>query len=1025
MSLFVEDDDDVTEQQQQLLEQQDFDQRAERLNPLQSHISQTSTRTNSITKDPEDQPQYPVVYDEDESVPIYPEREVNSTLNLRFQQEIMEEMLSKDSLLILGRGLGWETITANLLFSLSAPFIQLNKRQNTKSLILLLNAKDHEIIRLKEEIDDLNWLNDETNQCKFTSIAGDATSTKRRNIYADGGIISISPRVLIVDILSGTINVNEITGLFILHADRIRETSNDAFIINVYRDQNEWGFIKALSDEPESFRGFTPLQTRLKILRLSNVTLWPRFHVTVTQSILYHKKKDSRLLVTEINTKLSYKMNKIQAALLSCIQACLGELKRHNPTLATEYWDMENIHDPDFIGIIRNSLDSQWHRLTFTTKQLLNDIDLLINLLTDLVTLDSVSFYQIVKNILDTNLKQQIVGLNRSMSPWLNLDESHTVIGYAKERALGQSNGEYLLEELPKWSQLGQLIDDIYHEKSMSNYDQDSGRILIMCSSRKIANQLNRLLSSMKEVKRGDYKFFSFRSYMIDKLKDYLHFKEVSKLVKKISTDLDKEEEEGNETKNNEESEINISKTFSRNGQPISKRRRTRGASVAARVNQLHSIGGDSNEESTEKEDDLINQMIADEELENQQILQDNGIIEQTYPEDFEVIEAFDTNTLDFEWINPNDQILIQVYNDKQDTSFLDELSPSHIILYEPNLSFIRRIELYQSINFENPAKLYFMYYGNSVEEQKHLLRIKKEKESFTKLIKEKANLGKTFRTSDDNYKFQLQKNQVVNTRIAGGANFRTENDEMRVIVDVREFGSSLPNLLYRIGISVIPCMITVGDYILSPKICIERKSIPDLIQSFKSGRLYNQCEQMFRHYELPTLLIEFDENKSFSLEPFSESKFLKAKNNANNNSSSNHSIESKLKQSVQSQIFALLYSFPKLKIIWSSSPYETAQIFLELKSNQEEPNVGTALDKGVNKSLQTQTKDGGPPIFNDNPIDFIQNIPGINNINYYLIIQKIKNIEEFVKLSEDELKQLIGNENGRKVYNFLNRTLS
>ena len=62
------------------------------------------------------------------------------------------------------------------------------------------------------------------------------------------------------------------------------------------------------------------------------------------------------------------------------------------------------------------------------------------------------------------------------------------------------------------------------------------------------------------------------------------------------------------------------------------------------------------------------------------------------------------------------------------------------------------------------------------------------------------------------------------------------------VIVDTREFRSSLPNLLYRVGIQVVPCMLTVGDYVLSPKLCVERKAIPDLISSFKSGRLYQQC---------------------------------------------------------------------------------------------------------------------------------------------------------------------------------------
>lgn len=58
-----------------------------------------------------------------------------------------------------------------------------------------------------------------------------------------------------------------------------------------------------------------------------------------------------------------------------------------------------------------------------------------------------------------------------------------------------------------------------------------------------------------------------------------------------------------------------------------------------------------------------------------------------------------------------------------------------------------------------------------------------------------------------------------------------------------------------------------VGDYILSPEICVERKSLADLFQSFNSGRLYNQAEAMTRYYKTPVLLIEFDQDKSFSLQ--------------------------------------------------------------------------------------------------------------------------------------------------------------
>jgi DNA excision repair protein ERCC-4 len=54
----------------------------------------------------------------------------------------------------------------------------------------------------------------------------------------------------------------------------------------------------------------------------------------------------------------------------------------------------------------------------------------------------------------------------------------------------------------------------------------------------------------------------------------------------------------------------------------------------------------------------------------------------------------------------------------------------------------------------------------------------------------------------------------------------------------VREFRSSLPSLLHKRGMDIEAITLEVGDYILTPDICVERKSISDLIGSFASGRL-------------------------------------------------------------------------------------------------------------------------------------------------------------------------------------------
>ena len=99
-----------------------------------------------------------------------------------------------------------------------------------------------------------------------------------------------------------------------------------------------------------------------------------------------------------------------------------------------------------------------------------------------------------------------------------------------------------------------------------------------------------------------------------------------------------------------------------------------------------------------------------------------------------------------------------------------------------------------------------------------------------------------------------------------------------------------------------------VGDYILTPDICVERKSISDLIGSLNNGRLYNQATSMTRFYTRPMLLIEFDQNKPFAL----QGKYYLSKDIAS----------SDLVQRLQ----LLTIHFPKLRILWSPSPHATGK---------------------------------------------------------------------------------------------------
>ena len=246
---------------------------------------------------------------------------------------------------------------------------------------------------------------------------------------------------------------------------------------------------------------------------------------------------------------------------------------------------------------------------------------------------------------------------------------------------------------------------------------------------------------------------------------------------------------------------------------------------------------------------------------------------------------------------------------------------------------------------------------------------------------------------------------RTVNTRIAGGGRLAATAEPPRVVVDVREFRSSLPSLLHGRSMVVVPCMLTVGDYVLSPNICIERKSVKDLISSFKNGRLFNQTETMLQHYKNPMLLIEFDQNKSFTLDPFAD-------HTSTLTSAANPS-------DLQSRLVLLTLAFPRLKVIWSSSPYQTAEIFEELKKNQDEPDPIKAVQIGLNAG-----EDSNDQSFNQTPQDMLRAVPGISAKNMARITLEVGNIQDVSNLEEEDLDVMVGKEAGRQIYRFFNRSV-
>lgn len=295
---------------------------------------------------------------------------------------------------------------------------------------------------------------------------------------------------------------------------------------------------------------------------------------------------------------------------------------------------------------------------------------------------------------------------------------------------------------------------------------------------------------------------------------------------------------------------------------PPNKRRRVRGGST--------NISSGSNRSNTLAETfkDDVNETISlldtndQEEEENDD---DTFKAVGPLPDEYEIKYNQDDILPSFREIPNNSLITIQCYEDDTNEQTLQDVQPRIIIMFDPNPAFVRQIEVYRALHPTIQVRVYFMLYENSVEEQNYLTLIRKEKESFEKLIHEKSIMAIAITEKRKEREFEIIRTN--NSRVAGGGKLKLTTELPTVIVDMREFRSSLPPILYADGMKIVPCTLQIGDYILSPDMCVERKSISDMIQSFTSGRLFTQCESMSAHYKIPILLIEFDENKSFSLQ--------------------------------------------------------------------------------------------------------------------------------------------------------------
>ncbi|KAI0666914.1 hypothetical protein C8Q78DRAFT_983512 [Trametes maxima] len=980
---------------------------------------------------------------------------------LPFHKTILEKIHdpATSELVLLARGLGLRRIACKLLQIYDSP----------NNLILLVNATQEEEAAIGEELGIMGCRN------PGLRIVGFETGRKdRQDLYKKGGLVSITSQIFTVDMLSSDIPTHLITGILVLHAERVTPTSAEAFIVRLYREKNKNGFLKAFSDQPEHITsGMSPLRTIMKELHLRTVHIFPRFHADIKES-LDRKTPD----IVELHQDMTEAMSEIHHAIVQCMTTTLSELKRANTMLDLDDLTIDNAYFRSFDMIVRRMLDPVWHKVGPRTKQLVSDLATLRRLLTYLLTYDALAFHAYLETLIASNTTAESGAARQHQSPWMLTDAAHTIFTYAKRRcyvmnpvpraakpksaevinlideeeagwdaldemeaeAAGRrnvsrgSNGdkgkgkaketrkkwlpegmEPVLEELPKWYLLADILHEIEEETIrldplLTSQSPGTNTVLVMASSLHTCTLIKDFLSTMKaDAPRGS----QGRRMMEDKLRLYLWWK--GKLSERRAEGrgpiaLPKGKDNSAPAPPRPQDEA-ISEALKRKDQErqarAANRRRVRGGAPAAPAPvRDRAAEGQLGEVEIKKEADDIADFLSSQGVD----LASEALAPETQL--FTMDDDFDAH---YGLLAPAQTVLVRPYSDDTDDQVLQEIKPRFIVMYEPNLEFIRRIEVYRNSNAGLGVRVYFMMYKLSCEEGKYLTGLRREKESFERLIRERGSMlmpileERTSAAGDAIIK-------TISTRMAGGRK-EISTEPSRVIVDMREFRSSLPSLLHASGLMVLPVTLTVGDYILTPDICVERKSIPDLVSSFNSGRLYTQCELMSAHYKQPILLIEFEEHKSFSLEAVADVKsYAKSAKFQSKKKDPRSDNASSAAQSIQSKLVLLTLTFPRVRILWSSSPYATAEVFNDLKTNTAEPDPGKAVLVGAEED-----PDAGAGV-NAAAEELLRSLPGITAKNVKHVMTRVGSVRELCELGLADVQDILGVEPGKACWEFVHR---
>lgn len=195
--------------------------------------------------------------------------------------------------------------------------------------------------------------------------------------------------------------------------------------------------------------------------------------------------------------------------------------------------------------------------------------------------------------------------------------------------------------------------------------------------------------------------------------------------------------------------------------------------------------------------------------------------------------------------------------------------------------------------------------------------------------------------------------------------------DRVLIFADNREFKSRVVKELALMDCIVKPKQLEVGDYILSERVCVERKSMGDFLASIFDQRIFTQLKNLKNNFEKPILIIE------------------------GGNLYSQRDVHPNSVRGALASI-AIDYSVP---ILWTQNEKDTAGILYWIAKREQFKEERPISIRGERKPLTLKEQQ-----------EFlVAGLPAINTKIAKRLLNHFKSPEKVFKASEEKLKKVKG----------------